>query len=195
VAASSLPELLVARPSEVTLPEGPRARLTRMFNEHHDFIWRLLRRLGVSAERADDAAQHVFLVATEKLQLIKKGSERAFLFGTAMRVARMHLRTERRWVLEEDMDLRGAVQPKLEELVQQRRAVQLMDKVLAEMDLELRTVFILFELEGLTTPEIAALAEIPLGTAASRLRRAREAFRTAVAALQAPEAALQEARA
>jgi RNA polymerase sigma-70 factor (ECF subfamily) len=187
---------LVARPSEISVPEGPRARLARMFNDHHDFIWRLLRRLGVSTEKADDAAQHVYLVATEKLHLIKKGSERAFLFGTAMRVARMHLRTERRWVLEEDMDLRGSTQPKLEELVQQRRAVELMDKVLSQMDLELRTVFILFELEGLTTPEIAALAEIPLGTAASRLRRAREAFRAAVAGLENnPVIEAREARA
>jgi RNA polymerase sigma-70 factor (ECF subfamily) len=176
------------------VPEGPRARLARMFNDHHDFIWRLLRRLGVSTEKADDAAQHVFLVATEKLQVIKKGSERAFLFGTAMRVARMHLRTERRWVLEEDMDLRGSTQPKLEEVVQQRRAIQLMDKVLSEMDLELRTVFILFELEGLTTPEIAALAEIPLGTAASRLRRAREAFRAGVAALHGNLSEFREAQ-
>jgi len=37
----------------------------------------------------------------------------------------------------------------------------MMDKVLAGMELDLRTVFILFELEGMTTPEIAALAEIP----------------------------------
>jgi RNA polymerase sigma-70 factor (ECF subfamily) len=166
-----------------------------MFNDHHDFIWRLLRRLGVNTEKADDAAQHVFLVAAEKLQLIKKGSERAFLFGTAMRVARMHLRTERRWVLEEDMDLRGSQAPRLEEVVQHRRAVELMDKVLTSMDLELRTVFILFELEGLTTPEIAALAEIPLGTAASRLRRAREAFRIAVAGLQATAGEVREANA
>jgi RNA polymerase sigma-70 factor (ECF subfamily) len=179
-----VPDVLVARANELAVAEDPRTRLTRMFNEHHDFIWRLLRRLGVSTEKADDATQHVFLVATEKLAVIKNGSERAFLFGTAMRVARMHLRTERRWVLEEDMDLRGAAQPKVEDLVQQRRALQMMEQVLSQMDLELRTVFILFELEGLTTPEIATLAEIPLGTAASRLRRAREAFRTAVAALQ-----------
>ena len=42
----------------------------------------------------------------------------------------------------------------------------------------------LFELEGLSSPEIAALLEIPLGTVASRLRRARAQFRTVVARLE-----------
>ena len=67
-----------------------------MFNEHHDFIWRLLRRLGVSREKADDASQNVFLVATERVDSIKLGSERAFLFGTALRVARSQHRSEQR---------------------------------------------------------------------------------------------------
>jgi len=52
------------------------------------------------------------------------------------------------------------------------------------MTLDLRTVFILSELEGMTMPEVAALLEVPVGTAASRLRRAREAFRAAVAELE-----------
>jgi RNA polymerase sigma-70 factor (ECF subfamily) len=49
----------------------------------------------------------------------------------------------------------------------------------------LKTVFILAELEGQTMPQVSSLLEIPLGTATSRLRRAREAFRAAVAAFEA----------
>ena len=152
-----------------------------MFNEHHDFIWRLLRRLYVSREKADDAAQNVFLVATERVDSIQPGSERAFLFGTALRVARSQQRSERRWVLYDEMDSRRSEAPRPEALAEQRMAVELMDRILCTMDLDLRTTFVLFELEGLSTPEIAELAEIPLGTAASRLRRAREHFRESVA--------------
>ena len=47
--------------------QASRLRLERMFNDHHDFIWRLLRRLGLSRGAADDAAQHVFLVAAERI--------------------------------------------------------------------------------------------------------------------------------
>jgi len=45
----------------------------------------------------------------------------------------------------------------------------------------------------MSTPEIAALVEIPLGTAASRLRRAREVFRTSVAAIEREKVTAQGA--
>jgi RNA polymerase sigma-70 factor (ECF subfamily) len=166
------------------MAQSSRVRLERMFNDHHDFIWRLLRRLGMGRDKVDDAAQHVFLVAAERIDSIKLGSERAFLFGIALRVSRMFLRTERRWVLDGEMDLRQSAAQKPEALAEQRRAVDLMDRVLSEMDFDLRTVFVLFEVEGMSTPEIAELVGIPLGTAASRLRRAREVFRTSVAAIE-----------
>lgn len=177
----STPQPLVVAPSEAVSSKASKARLERMFNEHHDFIWRLLRRLGVSREKADDASQNVFLVATERVDSIKLGSERAFLFGTALRVARSQHRSEQRWVLDDEMDGRQAQAPSTEALAEQRMAVDLMDRVLSTMEIDLRTTFVLFELEGLSTPEIAALADIPLGTAASRLRRAREQFRETVA--------------
>jgi RNA polymerase sigma-70 factor (ECF subfamily) len=138
----------------------------------------------VSPGGADDAAQHVFLVAAERLADIKLGSERSFLFGTALRVARSQSRTERRWVLEEDMDFRRSQASRTEDLVDQQRAIDLMGRILNGMELDLRTVFILSELEGMTMPEVAALVGIPVGTAASRLRRAREAFKAAVAVVE-----------
>jgi hypothetical protein len=44
------------------------------------------------------------------------------------------------------------------------------------MPIELRSVFTLFELEQMTMLQIAGLLELPQGTVASRLRRARELF-------------------
>ena len=62
------------------------------------------------------------------------------------------------------------------------------DEVLEELPLDLRAVFILFELEEMTVVEIAAMIGIPTGTAASRLRRGRELFQQTVARVrgQAP---------
>ncbi len=181
---SGILQLVVSNPDDRIRCEASKARLERMFNDHHDFIWRLVRRLGLSPGSADDAAQHVFLVAAERLSDIKLGSERSFLFGTALRVARSQSRSDRRWVLEEDMDSRRSEAGRPEDLADQHRALDLMQRILGGMTLDLRTVFILSELEGMTMPEVAALVEIPVGTAASRLRRAREAFRTAVAAVE-----------
>jgi RNA polymerase sigma-70 factor (ECF subfamily) len=58
--------------------------------------------------------------------------------------------------------------------------VQLCDVALSKMNPELAEAFVLYEIEGLSSPEIAALLEVPLGSVASRLRRAREQFREAV---------------
>jgi RNA polymerase sigma-70 factor (ECF subfamily) len=52
----------------------------------------------------------------------------------------------------------------------------LLDVALDQLPRELRTVLVLFELEGLPVKDIAELEAIPVGTAASRLRRAREEF-------------------
>ena len=161
-----------------------RARLDRMFRAHHELVWRTLRRLGLRPEQAADATQQAFLIAAERLADIRAGSERAFLFGTALRLARTSYRSGRRIQLEDDMDQRADSGSRPEEIIDRRRAVELADRVLAQMEPSLLTVFVLFELEGLSTPEIAEIVGVPLGTAASRLRRAREAFRTTAARLE-----------
>src|SRR5437762_1094922 len=64
-----------------------RARLERLFHDHHASVWRALRRRGLTPEAAEDATQETFLLAAERLDDIRSDSERAFLLGTAIRVA------------------------------------------------------------------------------------------------------------
>jgi RNA polymerase sigma-70 factor, ECF subfamily len=161
-------------------------RFRAMFAEHFDFIWRSLRRFGLSDDGADDAAQQVFVIASRKLDAVKEGSERSFLFGTAMRVASDIRRSapKRREIAHPDpgadLEDTGA---RPDDLLDQRRARLLLDDALESMELELRTVFVLFELEEMTMIEIASLLEIPQGTVASRLRRGRTEFQASVARL------------
>ena len=67
----------------------------------------------------------------------------------------------------------------------QRRARELLDDILARMSVELRTVFALHDIEGLTMAEIAETLAISPGTVASRLRRGREDFDRHVARAEA----------
>ena len=60
----------------------------------------------------------------------------------------------------------------------------MLDGVLEQMEVDLRTVFVLYEFEDMSMAEIADIVAIPRGTVASRLRRAREDFRERVRALQ-----------
>jgi len=162
-------------------------RFRGMLGAHLDFIWRCLRRMGVPAGDCDDAAQQVFLVAASKLSLIAPGSERAFLFGTASRIAAnarrsLHRRDEAELLLMQTGTLEHENQ---EELSDQLRARAMMDDILREMPDELREVFVLFELEELAIVEVAEVLAIPLGTVGSRLRRAREDFQQRVRRCQA----------
>jgi len=144
-------------------------------------VWRALRRRGLPADAAEDATQETFVLAAERLPDIQSGSERAFLIGTALRLARTLGRKTVRWELDEDMDQRFSGVRDTDET---RADIQLCDLVLSKVDPDLAEVFVLYELEGLTSPEIAQLLEIPLGSVASRLRRAREQFRAAAARVQ-----------
>lgn len=158
------------------IPSGDPDRLRELFVAHHRFIWRLLRRFGLPTEAADDLTQQTFLIAAERLTDIKRGSERSFLYGTAIRLQRDLRRAELRMVRDSGHRLESAA-PSVEQRIDEGRALMLLDRVLAEMEADLRDVFVLFELERLPTHQIAELCGIPAGTAASRLRRAREDFR------------------
>jgi RNA polymerase sigma-70 factor (ECF subfamily) len=149
-----------------------------LVHRYLDFVWRLLRRLGLSANDADDAAQQVFMIAARQLTAIPPGKERAFLYGTARRVAanarRDRLRRrEAPSELAEELQAVGALPDERLELA---RAAALLDDLLELLPEELRRVLVLAEVDEVSVPAIAELEAIPVGTAASRLRRARAAF-------------------
>jgi len=164
------------------------ARLAALAREHFPFIWRSLRRLGVTEPAVDDAAQQVFEVAARRLPDLEVGRERAFLFKTALLVATEARRTAARARSEQagqELELLPDPAPSPEDstLLQENRLF--LDRALAALGLDERTVFVLFEIEELSLSEIAKLVEIPRGTAASRLRRARESFHNEVKRLRA----------
>jgi RNA polymerase sigma-70 factor (ECF subfamily) len=183
------PPLHDPAPAWATATPAAQARLRSLVAEHFDFIWRSLRRLGLDADGADDGAQKVFMVAARRLSAIEEGSERSFLFGTAMRVASESRRAvaRRREVFELDAEAPDPT-PRADELLDEQRARETLDEVLGAMPLDLRAVFVLFELEELTAPEIAVMLGLPVGTASSRLRRARDEFHAVAKRLRARRA-------
>jgi RNA polymerase sigma-70 factor, ECF subfamily len=162
-------------------------RLGRAVRENFQFIWRSLRRLGVRPDDAvDDAAQRVFEVAAKKVTAIEPGRERAFFFMTALKVAHELRRRGRRESSRFGGDTTDTVAdpaPDPEQAATAASLRQKFDAILSGMPFELSTVFVLFELEELSSIEIAQLLEVPVGTVASRLRRAREQFRERAAQL------------
>ncbi|MBX3262087.1 MAG: RNA polymerase sigma factor [Labilithrix sp.] len=163
--------------------EGADARLRELASRHFADVWRFLRHLGVPQSSVDDAAQDVFLVAARRLEEIEPGRERSFLFGTAFKVAQAARRKAWREAPRETLPDGDAGDerdhgPTPEQHLDDKQARALALRLLDELDEGLREVFVLYEIEGLTMQRIAELTELPPGTVASRLRRAREEFLT-----------------
>jgi RNA polymerase sigma-70 factor (ECF subfamily) len=157
-----------------------RARLSRAFDQNYTAVWCFLRGGGVPSDRADDIAQQVFLIALEALPRITEGSERAFLYGTAVRLAHGVRRRGNREGTRVSLDPLPSPLPSPDQLTDQKRARETLDAIVASLDVDTRTVFVLTEFDGFTTPQIADVLDVPIGTVASRLRRAREKLRTMV---------------
>jgi RNA polymerase sigma-70 factor, ECF subfamily len=165
----------------------PASALRHLVQEHYDFIWRLLARLNVSGPEVDDAAQQVFMVLVSREGLtIKVGSERAFLYGVALRVAKEFRRKTLSQLNHFSPDPEFLIDrsPDVEAVAERSQARQKLDHILEQMPDNLKEAFILFELEDMTVPQIAELLSIPTGTVASRLRRARALFQKAVTELR-----------
>ena len=153
--------------------DGERAaRLARLIRAQFGFVWRLLRRIGVTEAEAPAAVRDVFAAAAQRIGDIRSDSERSFLFGTTLHVA-ARVRRER---TDQEAISDGA--PALEDLDEQAQAREILGALLEQMPLELRVVYVLHEIEQLTTAEIAKVVGIPIGTVDTRLVEAQEDFAT-----------------
>lgn len=168
------------------VPVDRNARMREIVVHHYDFVWRSLRHLGLTPADADDAAQQVLIVVSQKLDLVVAGRERGFLFATAMRIASRWRRSRGR---RREVENSEAV---LEQQVSQgwnaadrAPARALLDQILQGMPEDMRIVFMLYEVEQFTMVEIASLLDVPAGTVASRLRRGRAHFREVVSRMDA----------
>ena len=191
VTTSPTPALWLPAPAPVaTFPEVSRAsereaRLRALVDRYIDFVARVLRNAGTPEAEVDDDVQRTFIAVSKRLDDVRPDAEKSFLLQTALRMAAHARRTlaRRREVHDSDAQLRIQAPVGTEQLLDQKRARELLDQVLATMAPDLRTVFVLYELEELSMIEISGVLEIPQGTVASRLRRARADFRDRVRGL------------
>jgi len=153
-----------------------RARLKSAVVAYYDFAWRVLRRFGLSSDEADDATQEVFAVLASKIAAVEPGAEKTYLFQTASRLASNVRRRRARLPVQAgdgELDAHPDPSPTPESLADANQRWRRLDELLARLPDDLRSVFILCEIESTTLAEAASMLEIPQGTVASRLRRAR----------------------
>src|SRR5262249_30043790 len=151
------------------------------YDEHFDFVWRSLRRLGVPEAALDDAAQDVFLVAFRRQSEFEgRSAVRTWLFGIAWNRTRELVRGARRRSEVPLADsLPAAPGVDQERAAMEREAFEFVYRVLDELAPERRAVLVMAEVEEMTAVEIAEILAIPLNTAYSRIRLARRDFEAA----------------
>lgn len=168
-------------PAPAPAPEVPLPGLAEVYREHHDFMWRSLRRLGVDAADVEDAVHDAFLVVARRLkEFARRSSLRTWLFAIAMRVAQARRRDLRREV-QHMHSYEVSVAPRTPDDPRQQHETRVtLHRLLGELEPDQRAVFIMIELESMTAPEIAAVLDLKLPTVYSRLRLARAAMQRAV---------------
>lgn len=161
-------------------------RLHDLVVSQGDFVARSLRNLGVWGGELDDCVQKVFLVVARRLSVIEPGKERAFLFGCCQNTAAHFRRSlaRKREVSDDILVEQPSQQEPPDLLTEQKRYRELLDQILETMDDSLRAVFVLHSFEELTMADIAKVLDLPPGTVASRIRRARETFKREIESLQ-----------
>jgi RNA polymerase sigma-70 factor (ECF subfamily) len=159
------------------------ADLGRVYRDHAADVSRWARRLGGPGLDAEDVLHEVFMVAQRRLHAFRGEAKiSTWLYAITVRVVQ-DLRRKARWrrwlrLLPRALDGASAPATPLETL-ESRRASELTYRLLDTLPEAERSALILFELEGLSGEQIAAITGEAVGTIWVRLHRARARFRRA----------------
>jgi glucose/mannose transport system substrate-binding protein len=151
-------------------------RLRMLMARSRPPLARYLARIGVPQGELDDVMQEAFMVMASRLPTLELGTERAFLFATALYVARNTRRGLRRRqrTADEFFQVPPEPVPHPDDLTDQLRARAMLEEALEDLPVETRLVFLLSEVQDMPLSRIAKRLGLPKGTVASRLRRARQ---------------------
>ena len=135
----------------------------------------------VGRDDVDDLIQEIFVHLFRSISSFRGESRfETWLYRLVVTQALQYRRRHRRWPLpslEVDCPARDARPGSSQD------DSELLSRALEALDPELRALFVLREVEGLSYRELAEVADIPEGTIGSRLNRARHELRRSMLAL------------
>lgn len=162
-------------------------------------VRRFARAFAQSEADADDLAQEALVKVYKSLRSFRFQSafktwlyalvRNVFLDATRSRAGRE--RSQEAPLPENHAELPSAA-PSADEGIAQAQQRQRLWRALRELPAEFRTAVVLFDVEGHTYDEVAAIEGVPIGTVKSRLSRGRTLLRGLLVGEQAPEPSFRE---
>jgi RNA polymerase sigma-70 factor (ECF subfamily) len=181
---------LVAR-----LQKGDKSAFREIVRRHQDKVYRLALRLTRDEARAQDAMQDAFLQVYRKIEQFQENSAfTTWLYRITVNAALMRLRSEKRHRATslEEASPRYTEQGEIAEPVDDwstavdedagnRELAQHAQVAIDQLPDTYKSVFVLRELEDMSTEDVAQILELTVPTVKTRLHRARLALRKALA--------------
>jgi RNA polymerase sigma-70 factor (ECF subfamily) len=180
--ATVAPNGPVAQPA---VADAKAERFTALFRAHHSYVWGTVRRLGVKEADAEDVVHDIFLRIYDKLDAFDPTRPaKPWCFVFVYRAACDYRKLSRHRVevmVEQDAP---SSSPSAQEGLERADEMRLVRDALECIELDRRAVLVAYEMDDIPMKAIADAMEIPLFTAYSRLRLAREDFRQAIGRLE-----------
>lgn len=143
-----------------------------LFDRYYPSIARFFRnKVGTEAS---DLIQNTFLAAFEGLDRMRSANFRSYLFAIACNLLRKHFRTKGREKIDFGTVSVFDLDPSPSRVIAADQQQRLLLEALRHIPVDLQIVLELYYWESMTAAEIAEVLEIPVGTAKTRIRRARQ---------------------
>ncbi len=155
---------------------GDLAAFEDLYRRHVDKVFGLCLRMVADRTRADDLTQEAFVRAWQKLGSFRgRSAFSTWLYRLTVNVVLGSLRSGRR---ERRLEAAGADAAAVID-THPGRGIDL-ERAIASLPRQARTVFVLFDIEGYRHREIAAMTGLSEGTSKAHLHRARKLLREAL---------------
>ena len=178
-ASGKVPLAAPWRPTPSSLAMSTELDFDTIYETWFDDVVRWLGAMGAAESDLEDLAQEVFMVVRSKLPETEVQHARAWLYGIALRLTRNHRRQawfRHLFLRPREVDLERVLDPAASpvEALEHRERRQALSMLLDKMSDKRRRAFVLYELEGYSGEEIAALEAVPVATVWTRLHHARK---------------------
>lgn len=162
---------------------GSHEALNELFKSAQEPLFRYIASLVRDQQLAEDILQEVFIRIYRKVKWLREPEAfRAWTYQIASREAFRYLQRERHWSDQvRDEELLAALPATVPDSEFPRELIERLPQLVGQLSPASRAVVVLFYLHELSLVETAAVLEIPLGTAKSRLAYGLQSLRRVLA--------------